>query len=166
MTMDYREKPRDKPLIWALCRRVIAIDPNSGAKLWEHKLERHLHRTFLFEEALFVTYEKTLLALDLYTGEPIETIELAFEISAVLAEEERVFLAGGHGMACMGAGKRILWSVGTETEGEAGFFTSGPRSMICRDAKGNEMWRSDPDLYYANSGLLLGDRVVQRDLES
>jgi len=34
--MDYREKPRDKPLIWALCRRVIAIDLLLAAELKRH----------------------------------------------------------------------------------------------------------------------------------
>jgi hypothetical protein len=165
--MDYREKPRGKPLFWALYKRVVAIEPDSGAKLWERSFEHLLQRMFQFEEALFVSCRRELYSFDLYTGEAIETIELAFDLSTVLAEEERVFLAGGHGMACMGPGRRILWSVVDEAEGEMGFFTSAPSSMICRDTEGNEMWRSEPSgNFIANGGLMLGDWVVQPDLGS
>lgn len=163
--MSYREKPREKPLIWTLSQGVIAVDPESGAKLWDLQMESTPQRVFMFEEALFITSGGTVQVLDLHTGQEIETKELGFGVSAILIEEDHVFLAGGHGMACMGPGRRILWSVTTEREKGSGLFAGTESSLVCRDDQGAEVWRTEPGKYLANGGLMLGDAVVQPDLD-
>jgi hypothetical protein len=152
--MSYREAPDTVPLIFTVCERILAVDPGSGARRWEHPLPGGAGRLFLVGPTVVVTVRSTNIArcFDLDSGAPRGAFDLGFRVETGLVRGDQLFLAGADAIACMTASGALSW--GAWREG---------RDLVFRNRTGEELWRTSTTELSVSPGLLLGDLTAQPD---
>jgi outer membrane protein assembly factor BamB len=166
--MPYRDAPGSAPLLLLLGGLIIAVDPERGTRRWERRLDDRPTRLFLVGQTLLVTQGNDAGArvscFDVNSGEPRGSFLLGFEVTAGLTRGEHVILAGSRDAVCITAAGALAWSVATEVQVKNA-WNGDKRALVCRDASGAELWRTEPNEGHAGeAGLLLGDLVAQPDI--
>lgn len=159
--MTYREPPQPEPLILALKTLLVAMNPDTGEKLWEKYIDDSAERLFLLQGVVFVAYGEKMLIIDPRTGKELNTVELPFRITAGLVREGKLHVCGSTGAACITSGG-IEWFVRYEREkGQSQGW------LVCRDRSSQELWRVMPGESYigVEPGMMLGTLVAQPDLD-
>jgi hypothetical protein len=154
----------DGPLVLSHRQLLVAIDPASGHKVWEHKLGSTARRLFRIGPRLFAAYDTFVCFLDMQTGALLGHVDVGFRISAGFVKDGHLFIAGD-GAACLRGDGSIVWQVVTrDTSG----WVHGELNLVCVSPDGREIWRSMPlgtDFTSDNTGLVLGDVVAQPDMK-
>jgi len=165
--MTFRDSPVATPLLWIGHRHLLALDPQTGGRIWDRQTERSPLRVFPFAGAFFVACEgeKKVHVLEQTTGEPERELWVDFEVTAGILADPWLYLAGREGLACIGADRTVAWSV-QQVEVRGGLFERTQRNVVGRDARGNEQWRAEsPGPFGTNAGLVLGPLMAQPDLD-
>ena len=164
--MSYRTNTSPAPLVLSLPSRLVAVDPSSGARLWEMKLEESARRLFMVGPNLLVCCGNVgsaeILCVEMASGRVLGQVDLGFCVTAGLVHGDRLYIAASGGAACVGVDGRIVWRALVERAGKGLFEGS---DMVCRDATGRELWRIDQELQRVgdNVGLVLDGLIAQPD---
>jgi outer membrane protein assembly factor BamB len=149
---------RGVPVVTCLGQVLIAVDPDSGERLWSRPLERPVRRLLKAWRHLFVADagEPARIAwLDLATGEPRGVVDAGFVVTAALGAGTHVYFAGPDGALGLAADGSLVFRALLEG-GE----------VVGRDADGRELWRVPAAGPRGDGVLLVGDAVAQPDIDT
>ena len=141
------------------------LDPATGRKVWEQPLPGTASRFFVLEGRLFVLVDTNLLSFDRLTGAPLSTIKIPIHPSSIAVDGDCFYLADLGGAVCIRADGTMVWGFRHEVMRQAWEGDIGEEAIICRDARGEELWRMPVQTFNPNegAGIVIGDQVVQPD---
>ena len=159
------------PLLTRVSGTLCAIDPESGAKLWAIPFRDRVERVAQVGTHLFLVCGRArdgrpsrVMVVDTVTGKLLVSVDAGIYVNTIAVRDEKIFLGGTGGVVAMGVDGRVLWRVTTEGISEHSSLAHAG-DLVARDSQRNELWRAS-DVPFGDTGwLIVGDVVVQPDLE-
>jgi hypothetical protein len=152
------------PIVTYLGGVLVAVDAETGARVWTRPLGKPVLRVVLAWRHVFVAVpaagptgepRSEILWFDVHTGEPRGERSIGFAVTAALARGTHVYFAGARGAVAMAADGTELFRV--DLDGA---------QLVARDAGGRDLWREATVGEDGVGVLLLGDAVAQPDFDT
>jgi outer membrane protein assembly factor BamB len=166
----YRDAPAPLPLVTSIAGVVLALDPETGARIWSTKLESRIARVLVAGRLVFVATRSEslrdaseIVLLDLETGAQRSALEVTSTMNAAIARGDRVYFAGPLGCVALAIDGRMLWQARADVTRRGTFIEL--RDLVGYDATGHEMWRIAGVSYGLDVFLALGDIIAQPDFD-
>jgi outer membrane protein assembly factor BamB len=151
------------PLLLLQLPILRALDPKTGAQLWESRvgeadpLRSSPGRFLVTPHGIFVMAGPKIWLFDATNGSIKAKLELPFSPDTAIFEGDAFYVAAVPEAACIGVDGETRWRISVEG--------SWSKSLICRDADHKVIWQRDAPKFSegAAAGLALGDQVAQPD---
>lgn len=150
---------------------LLALDPATGALVWEQKLELRVGRLLLTDRLVVLSSwgpnhgdPSTIHALDLHTGAPVSRHATTFVISQAIRHGDLLLFSGYGGTLALRSDASLAWSACREKT-KSSAWSGDEHDFVARDAQGRELWRR-PNCQSDGGALAIGDAVAQPDYDT
>ncbi len=165
----YRETVPGAPLVSMLGEHIVALDAETGALRWNHRVERHVTRIVVAGALVFVAADEeqisTLSLFDLATGALRGSMPLPFRCVGALVSGDRVYFSGGNGLLAMRSDGRVMFQIRPQIMKKSA-WDGNTVDLVAHDATGGETWRLPNAPFSTRTYLSVGGDVAQIDLDS
>jgi len=152
-----------QPLLLLQLPILRALDPQTGAQLWESRvgeadpLRSSPGRFLITPHGIFVMAGPKIWLFDAKNGAIKAKLELPFSPDTAIFDDGAFYVAAVPEAACIAVDGHVRWRITVEG--------AWSKTLVCRDEHQKVLWQRDLPKFSegAAAGLALGDQVAQPD---